>query len=66
VILSDILKQVKYDESITTTSSPISSPHVSEKHDPAMKTTKFENNNNNNNNNVKPHDFLPLVEGLLL
>lgn len=52
-----------------TTPSPISSPHVSEKHDPAMKTTIFKNNNNNdnnNNNNDKPHDFLPLVEGLLL
>ncbi|CEP07923.1 hypothetical protein [Parasitella parasitica] len=61
VILSDIINQVRYDESVAAaaTSTTIS-PLVSEKHDPAMKTT-IKNNDNN-----KPHDFLPLVEGLLL
>ncbi|GAN03393.1 carboxylesterase [Mucor ambiguus] len=65
VVLSDIISQVKYDENLTANSSPPSSPHVSEKHDPAKKTMVINNSDNNNNNN-KPHDFLPLVEGLLL
>ncbi|KAI8639832.1 Alpha/Beta hydrolase protein [Parasitella parasitica] len=61
VILSDIINQVRYDESLEAVSAATAiSPLVSEKHDPAMKTTMKNNGNN------KPHDFLPLVEGLLL
>ena len=58
VVLSDIIEQAKYNESISIKDIP--EPHVSQKHDPSMKRNHTLRNNN------KPHDFLPLVEGILL
>ncbi|RCH83282.1 hypothetical protein CU098_007004, partial [Rhizopus stolonifer] len=60
VVLSDIIEQVKYDESIQSKSTP---PRVSEKHDPAMK--KLEERHMILSKE-RSHDFLPLVEGILL
>ncbi|KAI8328026.1 Alpha/Beta hydrolase protein [Blakeslea trispora] len=53
VVLSDMIEQVKYEERIQSTP-----PRVSEKHDPAIRKHDFNKND--------PHDFLPLVEGILL
>ncbi|OBZ85300.1 putative isoprenylcysteine alpha-carbonyl methylesterase ICMEL1 [Choanephora cucurbitarum] len=53
VVLSDMIEQVKYDESMQSTP-----PRVSEKHDPAIKKHDL--------NKAHPRDFLPLVEGILL
>ncbi|KAI8059715.1 Alpha/Beta hydrolase protein [Thamnidium elegans] len=59
VVLSDIIEQVKYNDSMHYIQSP---PFVSKKHDPSMKNTK----NHMIDHKNKPRDFLPLVEGLLL
>ncbi|KAI8345304.1 Alpha/Beta hydrolase protein [Choanephora cucurbitarum] len=53
VVLSDMIEQVKYDESMQSTP-----PRVSEKHDPAIKKHDL--------SKAHPGDFLPLVEGILL
>jgi hypothetical protein len=64
-MLSDIIEQAKYDECIQSWKST-PPDDVSEKHDPAMKKIEAIRERHMMYNNNKPHDFLPLVEGLLL
>lgn len=61
VVLSDIIEQAKYNENLQLRDLPV--PPVSQKHDPSIK--KFQGSSHMTDGN-KPHDFLPLVEGILL
>ncbi|KAI7895684.1 Alpha/Beta hydrolase protein [Mucor mucedo] len=62
VVLSDIIEQAKYNESIQSRESP----YVSQKHDPSMKMQGNEGHMISDSNQYQPRDFLPLVEGILL
>lgn len=61
VVLSDIIQQAKFNDNLQWKDLPV--PSVSQKHDPSIK--KFQTSNHMVDGN-KPHDFLPLVEGILL
>jgi hypothetical protein len=63
VVLSDIIEQAKYNESIQSREAP---PYVSKKHDPSMKFQGINEGHMISEYNNKPRDFLPLVEGILL
>lgn len=63
VVLADVIEQAKYNDSLLQTKE-FTLPHVSQKHDPAKK--KIVQQGSNHMTLGKPHDFLPLVEGILL
>jgi carboxylesterase type B len=65
VVLSDIIEQAKYNEEENNRiqNSPPTQYHVSKKHDPSIKEQQQRHMIHNNS---EPHDFLPLVEGILL